>query len=115
MRRLVPLLLIVWFATGCFVLDEIDKGHAIMDQHASQERREAEAEKKAAADKDEDEGGLFEDLKGQVAAVGGWIEDASEQSPAERDASDTVVSCRIGGRTQFLRKSDCRVRGGRPL
>lgn len=116
MLRSAPLLLVLWFGTGCFVLEEIDKGHAIMDQHASPERREAEAKKKAAKEKEqESEGSLLADLQGQVSNLGGWIEEVSEEAPPERDPSDSVVRCRVSGRTQYLRKTDCRVRGGREL
>ena len=117
MRRAVLLLLTVLpFTSGCFVLDEIDKGAQIMDQHASQERREAEAKEKADAKKQEEEGGgLVAGLQEQVASLGGWIEEATEEAPPERDPSDTVVRCQVAGKTQFLRKSDCRVRGGREL
>ena len=117
MRRvLLVLLLILPFSTGCFVLDEIDKGAEIMDQHASKERREAEAKKKASEKKqDEEGGGLVAGLQEQVASLGGWIDEATEEKPPERDPSDTVVRCKVGGKTQYLRKSDCRVRGGQAL
>lgn len=116
MRHVLPLFLVLWLCSGCFVLDEIDKGAAIMDQHASQERREAEAKKKAEEKKEAEEGGsLLGDLQGQVANLGGWLGEATEEGPPERDPSDTVVRCQIAGRTQFLRKSDCRVRGGKAL
>lgn len=112
MRRALSLTLIVWLCSGCFVLDEIDKGAAIMDQHASQERREAEAKEKA---EDEEGGSLLADLQDQVAGLGGWLQEATEKAPAERDPSDTVARCQIAGRTKYLRKTDCRVRGGTVL
>jgi hypothetical protein len=112
MRRAFSLTLIVWLCSGCFVLDEIDKGAAIMDQHASQERREAEAKEKA---EDDDGGSLLANLQGQVAGLGGWLQKATEKAPAERDPSDTVTRCQLAGRTKYLRKSDCRVRGGTVL
>jgi hypothetical protein len=118
MRALLPLGLLLCLCTGCFVLDEIDKGHAIMDQHASPERREKEAAEAAAREeqaKSDDDAGLVAGLQEQVANLGGWIDDVSKEDPAERDASDGVVRCQISGRTQFLRKSDCRVRGGKEL
>ena len=114
MRRALSLTLVLWLCSGCFVLDEIDKGAAIMDQHASQERREAEAKAKAAEEEADGES-LLADLKGQVASLGGWLQEATEKAPAERDPSDTVSRCQVGGRTHYLRKSDCRIRGGRIL
>lgn len=114
MRRLVPLTLVLWLCSGCFVLDEIDSGAEIMDQHASNERRAADAEKKAKT-AEEEEGSLLADLQGQVASLGGWLEEATEKAPPERDPSDTPVLCEVAGRTHYLRKSDCSVRGGRAL
>jgi hypothetical protein len=116
MRRLLPLTLLLWLCSGCFVLDEIDKGQAIMDQHASKERREAEAaERKAEKEEAAKGGSLLADLQDQVASVGGWLAEATQVAPPERDPDDTVVQCQISGRTHFLRKSDCQIRGGRAL
>ena len=114
MRQLLSLSLVLWLCPGCFVLEEIDKGAAIMDQHASQGRREAEAaQKKQAADADEHS--LFADLQNGATDLKAWWDEAWAEAPPERDPDDNIVSCEIENRTRFLRKSDCRIRGGRYL
>ena len=30
----------------------------------------------------------------------------------EQDPNDPVVTCRLRGKTQFMRRSDCKIRGG---
>ena len=116
MRHLLPLTLVLWLCSGCFVLDEIDKGQAIMDQHGSQERREAEAAKRKAEEEEAAKGGsLLATLQDQVASIGGWLDEVTEEAPPERNPEDTVVQCQIASRTHFVRKSDCLIRGGRPL
>ena len=116
MRGLHTVLLmgVCLLGTGCFVIDEIDKGTAMMDYHSSapkQATAEAGAARKGGA------GGLtlaglrergadaFSDLSGRV-------EQALKKAP---DPENIVVSCRIEGRPEFARKFDCQSRGGRVL
>ncbi len=111
MRRLVLLLSLLLLAPGCFVLDELDAGAEIMDQHSPKSKAEREqptapARRASAADEGE---GLLE-------GVQGWI--AKKKKPAARasrstvDPDDVPVRCQSGGRTQYMRKSDCQLRGG---
>ena len=67
--------------------------------------------KAAAARKGEDEGLL--------AGVQGWLREkkqATERASAPKpDPDDVPVLCQSAGRTQYVRKSDCLLRGGRIL
>ena len=111
MRRIVLLVSLLILAPGCFVFDELDAGSEIMDQHAPKtdaERQQSAAPKRSAGAAERDEG-LLE-------GVQGWI--AKKKKPSARasrptvDPDDVPVRCESGGRTQYMRKSDCRLRGG---
>lgn len=110
--------LFVWvclFGTGCFVLDEIDKGQEILEHH-SRAPKKGTAEP-GAAKKDGAGGGLtFAGLKERGADVfsdlSGRVEEALKKAP---DPANVVVSCRIEGRVEYSRKFDCQSRGGRVI
>ncbi len=116
MRRLASLIAVLAFAPGCFVLEELDKGSEILDQHSPRkkaERAESPPPTRAAAKKGEDEEGL-------LAGVQGWLqekqkESAKSDSGPPPDPDDVPVLCQSGGRTQYVRKSDCLLRGGKIL
>jgi hypothetical protein len=115
MRRLLALVLACCVCQGCFALDEIDKGQKIMEKHSprAREAQQAQAAGAAAAaekQKKDEEGWL--DRAGQLAGgVKAWWAGRSERTP-ERDPTDVPVPCEIDGRMQFMRKSDCAIRGG---
>lgn len=112
MRRLLPLLLIACLSQGCFVLDELDKGQALMDQHSGTARKAKEKEKaaaEAAALESHDE------ELGVVAKLQDWWKRRNEPKPVERPESDGIVRCATDGRTQFTYESDCLARGGSVL
>lgn len=110
---MLPLALVLWLSTGCFVLEEIDNGMAIMEAHTPHDKKKAAADKKKA--EDEAEGSLIAHLQAGAEGVASWWGEAKEPAEPQRDPSDVVVNCDLSGRTQFLRKSDCRLRGGRVL
>ena len=113
MLRCLPVLLIALACQGCFVFDELDKGQQIMEQHSPKEIDEEEAAPAARPQRAaRPEPGVF---AGMLEKAQGWWQSAREPAAAERAADDTVVRCELGERTQFTRKSDCQVRGGRIL
>ena len=94
------------------MLDEIDKGQELMDQHSPRareqaaKREEASATPRSASAKQEE--GTLDGLKK-------WWKKKREPAPPKRDPDDGAVRCQIGRTTHFTRKSDCMLRGGRVI
>jgi len=89
---------------GCFVVDEIEKGQEIMKAHSpNPEPEKAGASKSAAAPKSARER-LAEYYAEQRAKA--------SSSSGSSDPADSIGRCRVGGSTEFLRRSDCKIRGG---
>lgn len=88
---------------GCFVLDELDQGSKIMDEHS-----------KGAKKKDEEAAAPVAGKKGAIDAYfREEEEDGTTKSFAPGEVSEGIVSCTIGGSTQFMTRQDCAARGGR--
>lgn len=90
--------------TGCF-LDEIDKSMALYPGHAAEQAKEKEkatAKANAAA----------AEKAGAKAAGPSWWETARTIGPELED--ETITTCALGGRTEFMRRDNCLARGGRP-
>jgi hypothetical protein len=109
MRWLLPIALLGWLCHGCFVLDEIDKGHAIMDKHSPRKREEPA---QPAAPRTSRSAG---EEPGIVQGALAWWKQVREPAPVRRDPDDVAVGCEVEGKMQFMRKSDCALRGGRIL
>lgn len=102
--------------SGCFAFEEIDQGQEIMDQHFGADRKaraETEAREKAAEEAEDDGTGL-------LARARRWWNDDGGSAPPEPESSgppphpdDVVGRCELDGSTQFMRKFDCQLRGGR--
>ena len=121
MRRLPVALLAALLASGCFALEEIDQGQQVMDQHYGKGRRDraaAEASKSgkpapAAEPKDE---GVLARVRGwwdSKQAQGGGRSGAAPDSGPAPHPDDVLVRCQVGSTTQFMRKFDCQLRGGK--
>ena len=118
MVRLLLCFPIVVLLSGCFVFDEIEQGNAFLDAHSprgskQQEMKLAEEAEKEAADAKAASSDKPFSWAGVKETVDEWWQEALEEEPLERDPSDGVVRCEIRGSVQFLRKSDCSLRGGR--
>lgn len=111
MRRLIALALACCICQGCFALDEIDKGQKELQRYSPRAREAANAKAEQRKAEAENEEGWLE-RAGQLAGdVKAWWTRRSERTP-ERDPDDVPVPCDIRGQLQFMRKSDCVIRGG---
>jgi hypothetical protein len=113
MRRiaLVPLLAALAFATGCFALDEVDRGRASMKKHAGGYRSEGVPAPTAEAASDD---GADDETPGLVARAQAWWEAWRAEPPAQRPADDEIVRCDLEDGVTFTYESDCLSRGGAP-
>jgi len=104
MKLFLALVSALLLCSGCFVLDEIEKGQEIMAAHSpnSDSKKDA-AEGSSDAPKTARER-LAEYYAEQRAKAAG--------SKKSDDPADAVGACRIGRETQFTRRSDCKLRGG---
>jgi hypothetical protein len=105
----MKLLLSILFAllcSGCFVIDEIDKGQAIMKAHSA---KNEESEKAA------DAGGSKGSPKSPRERLAEYYAKQRAKAPEptqDLDPANAVGSCRIAGKVEFMRRSDCKLRGG---
>lgn len=83
--------------TGCF-LDEIDKSMATYPGKAA-EKAKAKSEATSVEE-------------GAKPSGSSWWETARTIGPELQD--ETITSCALGGRTEFMRRDNCLARGGRP-
>ena len=116
--RLAAILLSSLWLSGCFVADEIRHGDALIEQHSvgwrakKKELQQAEetAAKVEAEKQSQQARNTGPDVKGKLSD---WWHENVDEEPVKVDPDDKVVSCEVGGKLQFLRKSDCQLRRGR--
>jgi hypothetical protein len=102
---------------GCFAMDEIDQGQKVMDQHYGKARQNQKAAQAAEAPPAEKPGAAEPGMLDRARA---WWEakraagGESDTGPGP-DPEDVLVRCKLGGGTQFMRKFDCQLRGGKPV
>jgi len=105
-RRTCMLALAAVLATGpgCF-LGELDSSMELMDE-ISGGGKQAEAETEAP----EEPAG-----RDPRAAAKRWWKSARTPAsgPADGKAATEIVTCRLGGETRFMSRTDCEVQGGR--
>ena len=111
----------LWLS-GCFVLDELDKGDALIEQHsvgwrAKQKREASEATTAAAEEPASDFNWKFWEKKKTDPTLrehlSDWWSKATEVKSATSDTDDPIVRCSIGEKVHFTRQSDCNLRRGR--
>jgi hypothetical protein len=115
--RLVAIALSSLWISGCFIVEEIRKGDALIEQHSVGWR-----EKKKSMQRAEEEGAKAEaETQSQRARNAGpgvknqlsdWWRETVDEEPVNVNKDDKLVSCKIGGKVQFVRESDCQVRRG---
>ena len=118
MFRLATILLSSLWISGCFVAEEIRQGDALIEQHSVGWR-----EKQKGVQQDEEESAKAEaETQSRRARNAGpgvkdklsdWWHETVDEEPVKTNPDDKLVSCEIGGKLQFIRKSDCQVRRGR--
>ncbi len=118
MFRLAAILLSSLWLSGCFVADEIRKGDALIEQHSvgwrKKQERTKQAEEEAAKAEAETQNHQARNAgPGVKTKLSEWWRETVEEEPVKADPSDKIVSCTIGGKLQFLRKSDCEIRRGK--
>ena len=114
MRWILLVTLLASLCQGCFVLEEIDKGQQIMDQHSPRAREKQVQQEEPSAGRSSARAGANRE-EGTLEALRKWWKKKREPAPPERDLDDVVVRCQIGGSMHFTRKSDCMLRGGRAI
>jgi len=106
MKLLIPIL-VALLCSGCFVFDEIEKGQEIMKAHDGKPDEPVES-KKGGSDSKGPPMTPRERLAEYYAK-----QRANAAPPTESvDPADDVGSCRIGKSVKFMRRSDCKLRGG---
>ena len=118
MFRLAAILLSSLWISGCFIAEEIRQGDALIEQHSVGWR-----EKKQGINQAEEETAKTEaETKSHRARNAGpgvqdklsdWWHETVDEEPVKANPDDKLVSCNIGGKLLFIRKSDCQVRRGR--
>ena len=118
MFRLAAILVSSLWISGCFVVEEMRKGDALIEQHSVGWR-----EKKKSMQKAEEEVAKAEAETqshrarstgpGVPDKLAGWWHETVNEEPVKTNRDDKLVSCEVGGKVQFIRKSDCQVRRGR--
>ncbi len=118
MFHLVAILLSSLWLPGCFVLEEIRKGDALIEQHSVGWRekkkgmREAE-EESAKAEAEIQRHPARNSGPGVKDKLSNWWHETVDEEPVTVDRNDKLVSCKLQGKVQFVRKSDCQLRRGR--
>lgn len=90
---------------ACFVFEELDAGMETMERVAPSKKPEPEPARRAAAPS-RGEGGEPAPRRSI------WEESGRSINPHERNAE--IARCELGGSVQFMTRSDCLARGGRP-
>lgn len=111
-RRLIALLCTIALAAplaGCWVVDEIDKGSKLMEQHSAvQNKKKKEESAEAAA--------APAVPAGSRHAVDDYFrneeEDGTTKTFSPGTMSKDIVSCKVGGSVQFMKREQCAARGG---
>jgi hypothetical protein len=92
---------------GCFVYDEIEKGREIMEAHTPDSVKAARAVPEL-----ENGTGEAKDARGRLSAYYKKQRARASAPIKSDDPGDALGRCRVGSGTQFMRRSDCALRGG---
>jgi len=115
MSRLVLIALASFWLTGCFVLEELRKGDALIEQHSSRWREKKAADEAAQAEAAREKAakaGPPVDWAKTKDRLSEWWTEALEEEPIEPDPNDHIIRCEVQGKVRFTRKSQCEIRGG---
>jgi hypothetical protein len=118
MLRIISILLSALWLSGCFIAEEIRQGDALIEQHSVGWRNKKagiqEAEEEAAKAESEAQSQQARNTgPGVQDKLNDWWHETVDEEPVKVNRDDKLVSCTIGGKVQFIRESDCKVRRGR--
>ena len=118
MFRLIAILLSSLWLSGCFIAEEIRKGDALIEQHSvgwrEKKKGMQQAEEEAAKAESETQSRQTRNTgPGAKDKLADWWHKTVDEEPVKVDPNDKIVSCKVGGKLQFLRESDCQLRRGR--
>ena len=118
MFRLAAILVSSLWISGCFIAEEIRQGDALIEQHSvgwrEKKKGMQQAEEESAKAETETQSHRTRNAgPGVKTKLKDWWHETVDEEPVKTDPNDKVVSCTIGGKVQFLRKSDCQLRRGR--
>jgi hypothetical protein len=118
MLRILSILLSALWLSGCFIAEEIRQGDALIEQHSVGWRNKKagiqEAEEEAAKAESEAQSQQARNTgPGVQDKLNDWWHETVDEEPVKVNRDDKLVSCTIGGKVQFIRESDCKVRRGR--
>lgn len=102
--RVLGIVLLAAALSGCWVFDELEEGNKKIEMYTGKGGMAVEPEQEPAAvpsGKRQRLGDYFANQK-----------NARTLTPGER--SSDIVSCKLGGGTQFMKQSECLSRGGVP-
>jgi hypothetical protein len=102
MRLLAPILIVLLSTSlGCPIMDELNKANDKMDEIV-----------KTKPKKDEDREADASTKLGPLERSKQWWKSA--RSLDSDKVSPSIVTCRVGGRSQFMSRDECLSRGGNP-
>ena len=106
MGRLLAILLMTQLCVGCFVFEELDTSADMLD-NPTFAKPEKKAAKPTPSPSPSAKPSSGESVKQQLA---GWWNEARSINSGEVD--ENMVACELGGKTQYMGKTDCLTRGG---
>ena len=113
MARLLLIAGCALLLSGCFVLEELEAGEKILDQHGGRggaASQPAEQAPPTRARRGKPEPGVLAKLQAVGDTIGDWWKELVKGPP---DPNDAIVPCKVGGDIQFTRRAECLSRGGR--
>lgn len=100
--RIFGVALLAIALSGCGVLDELEEGNKKMDLYT---KKKPEAEQPADAPGSP---------RKRMRASEYFANQKNPKTFTPGTVSDDIVSCKLGGGTQFMKKTECASRGGVP-
>jgi hypothetical protein len=104
--RLVLAVMVCVICSGCFVIDEIDKGQELMEAHSPDTEKVATDPALSGAD------GEAASARNRLNAYYKKQRSKASAAKSSDDPHDAVGRCKLGSNTLFMRQADCVSRGG---
>lgn len=107
--RILALAAFLALHSGCFVIDELDDGMKTMDEMSPHSKKKPAEEAPPAAT------GAKRSGPSAQEALAKWWKHARTPTSGPRDSASAaeIVTCRVGGQTLFMSKTDCEIQGGK--